>query len=87
MEPREFEGQTQILEPPGDWDNSTETNKCGKLPIARVIFDSMPRMLSIWKPTDEELVQLNSGMSVRLSIIGVTHPPVWLDVVDAELLA
>lgn len=33
-------------------------------------------MLSLWKPTPEELAQLNAGGFVVLSLMGTRHPPV-----------
>jgi len=35
-------------------------------------------MSSIWEPTPAELAILNQGGFVRLSIVGVLHPPVLL---------
>jgi len=38
-------------------------------------------MESIWEPTPRELEELKNGGFIRLSIIGLIHPPVMLDVV------
>lgn len=35
-------------------------------------------MISVWKPTADEVKVINEGGSVCLGIIGTSHPPVWV---------
>lgn len=37
---------------------------------------------SFWKPTEDELAELNNGGSIELTIWGGSHPPVSLTVTD-----
>lgn len=43
-------------------------------------------MISIWKPSAEELAVLNAGGGVELIVLGTTHPVVSLGVAPAEEL-
>ena len=40
--------------------------------------DGCNQMTSVWEPTPTELAMLNAGGAVRLTILGVGHPPVAL---------
>lgn len=54
---------------------------CSALAITRVEYaGGVQGILSWWKPTGEELKLLNEGKSVRLGVLGVTHPPVYVGV-------
>lgn len=79
---REIEGATRHLGAPADWDQSK--GRCDVLPIADVMTDQGPFMVSAWAPTAEELAALNAGASVRLWIQGESHPVVVLDVDGAR---
>lgn len=35
-------------------------------------------MQSKWEPSADELARLNSGASISLIVLGITHPPVML---------
>lgn len=37
-------------------------------------------MSSLWEPTPKQLALLNAGGKVRITILGLQHPPVALDV-------
>lgn len=39
-----------------------------------------PAMQSIWEPTPEQILALQAGGFVRLTVLGTSHPPVRLDV-------
>ena len=39
-----------------------------------------PCMVTAWEPTPEELVRLNQGACIYLTVVGVAHPPVLLEV-------
>lgn len=49
---------------------------------ALAIFDEeiegVNHMTSVWEPTPRELDELNAGGAVRLTILGVAHPPVQI---------
>lgn len=86
MKPIEFEGQTVVLAPPPDWDNSGDTLKCGGLPIQVVREQGVPVMRSFWKPSPEDLVALAGGAHICLSVVGCGHPPVIIYVDKCEEL-
>jgi hypothetical protein len=44
-----------------------------------------PVMVTAWEPTPDELERLNKGASVHLVIVGTQHPPVMLEVGDANV--
>ena len=56
------------------------------LPIRDVVIEcsvggvATPAMESEWKPTAEELEALNKGGSIKLRVLGTSHPPVMLEV-------
>lgn len=47
-----------------------------ELPDGRVV----PAMTSAWEPTPKELRILMAGGSVRLTILGLVHPPLMMEV-------
>lgn len=79
MEPREFEGQSRILNAPAGW-NEREPIKCGMLPIRDTKVDGIPCMQSMWKPDADELKHILAGGHIVLTIYGRGHPPVWVGV-------
>lgn len=48
------------------------------LAIRDEIVDGINHMTSVWEPTPAELRMLNEGGAVRLTILGLAHPPVML---------
>lgn len=40
--------------------------------------DGVNHMTSVWEPTPAELKMLQEGGSVRLTILGIQHPPVMI---------
>ena len=46
----------------------------------RVIRTEDGRFISAWMPTPDELVRLNAGEPVYLSVWGNVHPPVYVGV-------
>lgn len=80
----EFEEQTRVLGAPKGWDQ--KQLQCGMLPIADVMWDGVQAMVSYWKPTPEELAQLNAGAHIQLSVVGTSHPPVSVDVARCKAL-
>lgn len=78
-----FKDKTRDLGAPCEWDQSDVP--CNALAIRDVhMGDHVPGMESYWKPSKEELVMLNNGGFVKLTIVGTTHPPVSVEV-EAEL--
>lgn len=82
MDILEFEGQTRVLGAPRNWDQ--QRIECGGLPIIDYEISGVPCMSSFWKPTEEELAQLNAGAHIKLTIIGQSHPPVCVEVGRCE---
>lgn len=82
MNPVEFEGQSTLLAPPP----GTPRGECGALPVQ--VFGGAFGFVfsSFWRPTIEELAQLNAGAHVRLAVHGAAHPPVWVDVARVKEL-
>lgn len=55
--------------------------RCSALPITRVLYsDDQEGVVSFWMPSAEELQRLNAGKPVALSILGATHPPLYVGV-------
>lgn len=46
----------------------------------QLLPDGTPAMCSLWKPSEGELELLKAGRPVRLTILGVAHPPVMVEV-------
>jgi len=68
-----------VLDPPkGDTD-------CRPLPILRMTdTGGLPVVVSFWKPTPEELAQLNAGGVVALHVWGRTHAPLYVGTENAS---
>lgn len=41
-------------------------------------------MISVWKPTEQELEMLNKGGYITLTILGTQHPPVMIETIRNE---
>lgn len=66
-----------LLPPKGDAD-------CRPLPILRMQdTDGVPVTMSFWKPTPEELQQLNAGGVIALHVWGRTHAPLYVGTREA----
>jgi hypothetical protein len=79
---RRIEGATRNLGAPADWDG--DISKCNVLPIADVMTDHGPFMVSAWEPTPAELEAINAGASIQLWIAGTGHPVVSLAVSEVN---
>ncbi len=82
MKIADIERRTRVLNAPKDWDG--EKLPCDALPIADVVCEGVPFMVSAWLPTAEELAALNRGERVRLWIQGTAHPVVAVTVEPLE---
>lgn len=69
-----------VLGAPAGWDQ--DALPCGALPITRGSIDGQPAILSYWRPSAEEIVQLARGAAVCLCVLGSTMAPVALSVED-----
>jgi hypothetical protein len=77
----DFGGVTNHLGRPVDWDEN-KNGHCDSLPVMRTPWHGIPSFISIWKPSIAELNHLLKGGHVRLLVVGETHPPVSLDVLE-----
>lgn len=84
MEIIKLAGMNRELQPPKDWNPETD-GECAPLPVFAEVVDGHMVMTSAWKPSAEELEQLNKGAAVALVIYGTIHPPVALGVFPAEM--
>lgn len=67
---------TVLRAPPG-----VPHEECFALPITRLQYaDGERAVASYWMPTPTELALLNAGRAVRLSVMGDTHPPLYIGV-------
>lgn len=74
-----IQGATRNLGKPSDWDDSK--GNCVSLPIRdEVLSGGIPCMVSSWQPTPEEAERIAAGAPIWLRIVGVSHPPVSLEV-------
>lgn len=72
-------GTTRTLGPPADW-NKEDDGPCGRLAIRDEPTTAGIGMTSAWFPTPEEIIRLQAGAPIYLTIIGMEHPPVDLQV-------
>lgn len=78
MEPFDFEGRTNILGAPSDWDEARH-GRCEGLPIVRGEEEpGLPTMKSYWRPNEADIAVLLAGGAIELCLFGVSHPPVWV---------
>lgn len=77
MRPTQHASNNDVLQAPPQ----TPHDECQSLPITRVRFENgMPGCWSYWKPSAEERALIAIGKPVRLSVIGLTHPPIAVGV-------
>ena len=84
MESIGIDNATRDLNPPKNWDRDTQ-GPCGNLLIKDVPMYGTNVMMSAWIPSKEELEWLNAGHPVILGIVGHTHPPLFIKVLDAKM--
>lgn len=74
-------GETNVFTAPQGWDETAD-GKCGGLSVRREVFGAskLRDHVSTWKPTPQELAELNLGGVIELSCVGM-QPPVMLTVV------
>ena len=73
MNPVRFAQCNVVMKAPPNMD------KCYDLHACQCHYpDGTPAVISAWRPTPEELVRLNLGEPIFLSLIGQTMPPAAL---------
>lgn len=80
MMPHHFIGQHRVLEAPKGYDHKAQ-GECIGLPVR---FDA-GTVISVWKPSEEDLARLNAGGGIVLGVLG-GQPPVWLETCEASVL-
>lgn len=76
---------TRILGVPPEWD-STKQGACSALPIIDYKDDAeQPWMMSVWRPSAEDLAMLNAGHGLSLHVLGTSHPVVGLGLTELPL--
>ena len=76
MKPVELENPDIVLRGPADMP------ECGNLTAVKVNENGYPGFVSLWKPSRAELAALMKGGAVAIHIVGMSHPPVALGVMD-----
>lgn len=59
-----------------------EQDEYNTLSIADFSMPHGNEMHSLWRPSMEEIAAINRSYAIRLSVLGMMHPPVMLDIVD-----
>ncbi|MES1977335.1 MAG: hypothetical protein V4451_04820 [Pseudomonadota bacterium] len=72
----------RVLGAPKGWDQGQLP--CNALPITDALWDGVPAVLSFWTPDASDLVRINAGHPVVLSIVGQTMPPAALYVWEGD---
>lgn len=67
-----------VLGAPTGWDQ--DALPCDALPITRIEWEGKPAVISFWRPSPEELAQLQAGAYVGVWVIGHTVPPMAVTV-------
>jgi len=62
-----------VLGAPNGWEQ--DTIPCDALPITRTEMDGMPVVACFWRPSKDELAQLQAGALVAVWCVGNTVPP------------
>ncbi len=76
MERVQHPSNNEVLGAPTGWRQSELP--CGALPITRTDVDGKPAIISFWRPTAEELAQLNAGGTIALWVLRNAMPPISL---------
>lgn len=73
--PIRISGATRWLGAPLGWEPDTQ-GPCSHLAIRDEDTTAGRAMASAWEPTPEELLRLNAGAPIILTVMGTVHPPV-----------
>lgn len=77
MRPIPLSDETRCLGAPTNWDPEKH-GECLSLSIHDRVVDGKCEMVSAWLPDDEDLLRLNNGHALMLTIGGTSHPVVSL---------
>ncbi len=83
MEAASFDEVNVILDKPP----SMSADECDPLGVCRTMWGDMPVVISCFKPTKDELEEINRTGRVWLTVVGVTMAPVILTGHKPECLA
>lgn len=62
-------------------------DECSDLPIQRTVNGGkFPAIESVWELTDEEVSQIVRTKRIRLGIVGMGMPPVYLSVEQSKII-
>lgn len=78
MRPIKFDRATGSLTAPKNWDEE-KYGPCDPLPYMR--DEEQNTITTVWVPSDEDLVILQSGGGIALTAFGTSHPPVMMQAV------
>lgn len=78
MRPTQHSSNNRVLGAPAGWDQ--QELPCSAIALTDAVVDGMPCVRTFWRPTAEELAELNAGVLVALSLIGRAMPPAALGV-------
>lgn len=67
-----------VLGAPAGW--SQAELPVNALPITRTEVGGKPAVVSFWRPTAEEIADINAGAYVALWVLGSTMPPIAIQV-------
>lgn len=77
MLPETHPNQTHSFGKPSTWNEET-SGSCGTLSVSAETTPEGSRLVSLWRPSEEELNELLKGGVVALGIYGSSHPVVSL---------
>ena len=63
----------RVIGAPTNWDEALH-GPCDALHVMVAKIDNMRMLCSFWKPTPEELAELNAGGSVMVGLCTLEHP-------------
>jgi len=76
MEAQKIRDSNLTLGKPENWDD-TKAN-CTALPVRAIVVDGLHVIESAWRPTEDEMAELNAGGFVILRVFGQGMIPVQL---------
>lgn len=77
--------ETRRIGKPQNWDPDTPCEEISVIDTEIPIGPNLVTfMMTLWKPTPEELEILNKGGFLRLGISGKQHPVMFIDFINPE---
>ena len=78
-------GETRLLGLQQGFEGLSVRDEIITLHLANGQTAQFPCMVTTWRPSADDLANLQAGMPIRLTLMGNAHPPVRLEVVGAAL--